>query len=68
MKYRILIEIDEDGIYTAICPSLPGCISDGKTRQEAITNIKDAMKGYIASLEKHGEPVPFSVYEELVEV
>ena len=68
MKYRILIEIDEDGIYTAICPSLPGCISDGKTRQEAITNIKDAMKGYIESLEKHGEPVPFSVYEELVEV
>lgn len=68
MKYRILIEIDEDGIYTAICPSLPGCISDGKTRQEAITNIKDAMKGYISSLEKHGEPVPFSVFEELVEV
>lgn len=68
MKYRILIEIDEDGIFTATCPSLPGCISDGKSRQEAITNIKDAIKGYIESLEKHNEPVPFSLYEELVEV
>ena len=68
MKYRILIEKDEDGIFTATCPSLPGCISDGKSRQEAITNIKDAIKGYIESLEKHNEPVPFSLYEELVEV
>lgn len=68
MKYRIIIEEDEDGVFVADCPSLPGCISQGKTRKEALTNIKDAIKGYLKSLKKHNEPVPPSVYEELVEV
>ena len=58
MKYRIIIEQDEDGIFMARCPSLPGCISQGKTRQEAIENVKDAIKGYLESLKKHGEPIP----------
>ena len=53
MKYRIIIEQDEDGIYVAQCPSLPGCISQGKTRKEALNNIEDAMKGYMFSMEKH---------------
>lgn len=53
MKYRIIVEQDEDGIFMAECPSLPGCISQGKTRQEAIENIKDAMAGYLESLKKH---------------
>jgi predicted RNase H-like HicB family nuclease len=43
MKYRILIEQDEDGVFIAECPSLPGCISQGKTRQEAVENIQDAI-------------------------
>ena len=60
MKYRILIEQDEDGAYVAECPSLPGCISDGKTRQEAIENIQDAIRGYIESLKKHDEQVVFA--------
>ncbi len=68
MKYRILIEQDEDGIFVAQCSSLPGCISQGKTRDEALLNIKDAIKGYIYSLKKHGEPVPPSIEEEVVEV
>lgn len=58
MKYRILIEQDEDGVYIAECPSLPGCISEGRTRQEALENIQDAIKGYLESLKKHNEPVP----------
>ncbi|MBF0519285.1 MAG: type II toxin-antitoxin system HicB family antitoxin [Nitrospirae bacterium] len=45
MKYRILIGQNEDGVFIAQCPALPGCVSQGKTRQEAITNIADAMKG-----------------------
>ena len=53
MKYRIIIEQDEDGTYVAQCPSLPGCISQGKTRKEALNNIEDAMKGYLESLKKH---------------
>ena len=68
MKLRILIEQDEDGIFVAECPSLPGCVSQGKTRKEAIENIQDAMKGYLESLKKHNEPIPPSVEEEIVEV
>ena len=68
MKYRILIEQDEDGIYIAECPSLPGCISQGKTRGEALLNIQDAIKGYVESLKKHGEPIPPPIEEEIVEV
>lgn len=58
MKLRVLIESDEDGQYVATCPTLPGCVSQGRTRLEARTNIVDAIKGYLASLAKHGEPVP----------
>jgi antitoxin HicB len=68
MKYRVVIEVDEDGVFVAECPALPGCISQGKTRAEALTNIKDAMTGYLASLRKHGEPVPAPITEKIVEI
>lgn len=68
MKYRIIIEQDEDGIFIAEVPSLPGCISQGKTRSEALDNIKEAINGYIESLEKHNEPVPPPITEEIIEV
>lgn len=55
MRYRVLIEQDEDGVFVAECPSLPGCISQGSTRDEALSNIKDAIAGYIESLRKHNE-------------
>ena len=58
MKYRVVIEVYEDGVFVAECPTLPGCVSQGETRAEALANIKDAMTGYVASLRKHGEPVP----------
>lgn len=58
MKFRVIIEPDEDGIFVAHCPALPGCISQGATRQEAQANIKEAITGYLASLNKHGEPIP----------
>jgi antitoxin HicB len=68
LKYRIIIEQDEDGIFVAECPSLPGVVSQGKTRAEALANAADAIQGYLASLAKHGEPVPPSISEEIVEV
>ncbi|MGR3311366.1 MAG: type II toxin-antitoxin system HicB family antitoxin [Candidatus Brocadiales bacterium] len=68
MKYRILIEQDEEGIFVTECPSLPGCVSQGKTRKEALENIQDAIKGYLESLEKHNEPIPPPIEEEIVEV
>ena len=68
MKFRIIVEQEEDGVYVAQCPSLPGCISEGKTREEVMNNIKDAISGYLESLRKHNEPIPPSIIEELVEV
>ncbi|MDV3294029.1 MAG: type II toxin-antitoxin system HicB family antitoxin [Nitrososphaerales archaeon] len=68
MKYRVLVSQDEDGFYIATCPALPGCISQGKTRREALANVKDAIDGYLASLKKHKEPIPPPIEEETVEV
>jgi antitoxin HicB len=68
MKYRALINQDEDGTFVAEIPTLPGCISQGRTRQEALDNIREAAEAYIESLRGHGEPVPLPITEELVEV
>ena len=68
MRYRVLIEQDEDGVFVAECPSLPGCVSQGASRKEALENIRDAIRGYLESLKKHNEPVPPSIEEEIVEV
>ena len=67
MKYRVLIEQDEDGVFVAEVPSLPGCISQGQTRAEATPNIKEAITLYLESLAPH-DPVPPPITEELVEV
>ena len=68
MKVRILIEQDEDGVFVAECPTLPGCISQGNSRGEALANIQDAIKGYLESLKKHDAPLPPSIEEEVIEV
>lgn len=58
MKYKVIISQDEDGVFVAECLELPGCVSQGKTKAEALKNIKDAIQGYLESLKKHGEKVP----------
>ena len=68
MKYRVIIEQDEDGIFVAEVPSLPGCISQGSTRGEALNNIQEAVKAYLESLHDHGDPIPPSIHEDVVEV
>lgn len=68
VRYRVLIEQDEDGQFIAECPALPGCISQGQSREEALANIKDAISGYLESLRKHGDPIPLPITEEIVEV
>ena len=68
MKYRVFIEQDEDGIFVAEVPALPGCISQGNTRKEALQNIQEAITAYLESLKAHNEPIPPSIYEEMVEV
>jgi antitoxin HicB len=68
VRYRVLIDQDEDGVYVVEAPALPGCISQGKMRSEAIDNIKEAIAGYLESLQAHAEPIPPSIGEEVVEV
>lgn len=68
MKFRVVIEQDEDGKFIASCPTLPGCWSQGDTRDEARRNIADAMKGYLESLKKHGDPIPPPISEEFIDI
>jgi predicted RNase H-like HicB family nuclease len=68
MKYRVIIEQDEDGVFVAEVPSLPGCLSQGLTRQEAVENVKEAISAYLESLAAHDEAIPPPIAEEFVEV
>ena len=68
MKFRILVETDEDGMFVATVPSLPGCVSQGATRAEAVSNVRQAIEGYLESLRERGEPIPPSIHEEVVDV
>ena len=68
MKFRIVIEQDEDGKFVASCPTLPGCWSQGDTRDDARRNIADAIEGYLESLRKNGDPIPAPITEDVVEV
>lgn len=55
---QIILYKDEDGKWVAECPSLPGCVSQGETKQETITNIKEAIDLYLQVLEEDGLPIP----------
>jgi predicted RNase H-like HicB family nuclease len=57
-NYTVILEKEEDGGYHAFCPSLPGCHTQGDTYDEAMDNIRDAIKLYIESLKTHKEPIP----------
>ena len=63
---QVVVVPGEDGHWVAECPNLPGCISQGKTKQEAIANIKEAIEGYIASFEEDGLSVPDEHFEAMV--
>jgi len=63
---QVLVYPGEDGYWVAECPSLPGCISQGRTKEEAIANIKEAIRGYIAALEEDGLAVPQEHFEALL--
>lgn len=63
---EVIIYHGEDNYWVAECPSLPGCISQGETKEEAIINIKEAIQGYITSLEEDGIIIPEERFETLV--
>jgi predicted RNase H-like HicB family nuclease len=68
MKYRVVIQHDEDGMFIAKVAGLPGCISQGQTRTEALLNVQEALEAYLESLQAHEEPVPPPIEEEVIEV
>jgi predicted RNase H-like HicB family nuclease len=63
---QVIIYPGEDGYWVAECPSLPGCISQGSTKEDAIANIKEAIRGYVAALEQDNLPVPEERFETLI--
>ncbi len=60
---QVIIYPGEDGYWVAECPSLPGCVSQGETKQQALSNIKEAIQGYVAALEEDGLPIPQKNFE-----
>jgi len=68
MKFIVTISQDEDGIFIAECPVIPGCISQGKTEQEAIENIKDAIKQCLEVRAEMGLPLVVNLHEVEVSV
>jgi predicted RNase H-like HicB family nuclease len=65
MKLKVILEPSEEGGYTALVPSLPGCISEGDTRDEALTNIREAIELYLEPAE---DDLPAIVAAEVVEI
>lgn len=63
---QVMLYPGEDGYWVAEVPSLPGCISQGKTREEAVKNIQEAIRGYTAALEEDHLPVPAEHFDALV--
>jgi len=53
----------QDGYWVIECPSLPGCISQGKTKEEAITNIREAIAGWIETAQARGLPIPEETFD-----
>ncbi len=68
MHFRVIIQRDEDGAYVAEVPTLPGCVTQGATRSEAVANVREAIEVYLESLKAHGDPIPLPIDEEVVEV
>jgi predicted RNase H-like HicB family nuclease len=57
MKFKVHIEQDEDGVFVATVPALPGCISQGKTEEEAVANIQEAIALHLECMAEDGEPI-----------
>ncbi|MBS4029008.1 MAG: type II toxin-antitoxin system HicB family antitoxin [Ignavibacteriales bacterium] len=63
---QVLLTHGEDGYWVVECPSLPGCISQGKTKEEAIQNIREAIDGYILALREDNLPIPDEHFESML--
>jgi predicted RNase H-like HicB family nuclease len=63
---QVIVYPGEDGYWVVECPSLPGCISQGSTKEEAVANIKEAIRGYVAALEEDNLPVPEERFDAMM--
>ncbi|MCC6580154.1 MAG: type II toxin-antitoxin system HicB family antitoxin [Phycisphaeraceae bacterium] len=68
MRYTVVLEREADGGYVASAPTLPGCVSQGDTREEAMANIREAVELYIEDCLDAGDPVPTEAGREFVEI
>ena len=68
MKYAVILERDEDGYFVASAPALSGCFTQGKTLEEVMANIKEAIELYIEDLKEHGEEIPEDTTQGIMDV
>jgi predicted RNase H-like HicB family nuclease len=68
MKFLVSIDRDEDGIWIVECPSIPGCVSQGSTKDKALTNIRDAIRGCLEVRAEHGMPLTVETHQVEVQV
>ena len=68
MRYTVVLEREQDGGYVASVPALPGCVSQGNSRAEALSNIREAIELYVADCRDAGDPIPTEAGKEFVEV
>ncbi len=66
VKFTVILEPQKDGGFTVSVPALPGCISEGENREEALKNIKEAIELYLEVLKEDGKPIPQDVGEEVL--
>jgi predicted RNase H-like HicB family nuclease len=68
MRYTVILEQETDGGYVVSAPALPGCISQGDTRAEALANIREAIELYVQDCREAGDPVPTEAGKEFVDI
>ena len=68
MRYTVILEQETDGGYVVSAPALPGCISQGDTRAEALANIREAIELYVQDCRDAGDPVPTEAGKEFVDI
>jgi predicted RNase H-like HicB family nuclease len=68
MRYTVILQREGDGGYVAVVPSLPGCVSQGDTREEALKNIEEAAELYIEDVQATGDPLPVEDHREFIEL
>lgn len=63
---QVVLYPGEDGYWVVECPSLPGCVTQGRTREEAIENAREAIRGYVETLAQDGQPIPEETFQAVV--